>query len=185
MAARMIYKCKNKHALGVCYLHTHNVQTRTGETRQQFLVLAYKGKATKQSFYESYMSEEKRNQRVAEFFAGLESHQATQAEYRAERMKPHTLKVGEVLYGSWGYEQTNCEFWEIIAVTKNGATLRQLGQEEVPGSQGFMSEKVVAKVGQFYGPAVKVRVSGYNTCKIEHCHLSKWDGQPKYQSHYA
>ena len=33
-------------------------------------------------------------------------------------------KVGDVLYSSWGYEQTNYNFYEVIAVTKKTVTLK-------------------------------------------------------------
>ncbi|MFS1350643.1 hypothetical protein ACLZX5_03715 [Enterococcus faecium] len=34
-------------------------------------------------------------------------------------MKANTpYKVGDIFYSSWGYEQTNVTFWQIIKLTK-------------------------------------------------------------------
>ena len=67
--------------------------------------MGYRGKAGKHSFYESYRREEERNKRVESFFAGLESAEQYKLERKAEREKPHSLKVGEIIHHSW--EGTN------------------------------------------------------------------------------
>ena len=39
----------------------------------------------------------------------------------------HGAKVGDVLVASWGYDQTNIDFFAVIAVTKTGVRLLERG----------------------------------------------------------
>jgi len=55
-----------------------------------------------------------------------------------------SVKVNDIFYGSWGYEQTNIDFVKVIEISKTGKTVKavSIGQKMIEGSQGFMSEKV-------------------------------------------
>ena len=44
----------------------------------------------------------------------------------AKRIWVNDYKVGEILNTCWGYDQTNREFYEIIAVKGKKVTLRQI-----------------------------------------------------------
>ena len=98
------------------------------------------------------------------------------------------FKVGDVLHGSWGYDQTNCEFAEVVKIVgKRTVELRNLGHVST-GATGPMSENVVAATGQnrFGDKSWRslVSVGGYARYN-DHCSLSKWDGRPCYSSWYA
>ena len=36
----------------------------------------------------------------------------------------HNIKVGDIFYNSWGYEQTNIDFYQVIKTTKKTITLK-------------------------------------------------------------
>ncbi len=57
---------------------------------------------------------------------------------RAQFQNPY--KVGDILHHSWGYDQTNCDFYQVVEVKKASVVLRKIGAGTVPGSGGFMSE---------------------------------------------
>ena len=105
------------------------------------------------------------------------------------------LKVGDVLYSSWGYEQTNVDFYKVISLSPSGksAKIVRIGQKIVDdGTAGFMTEYVVAdpnsehphdkkvltKRIQMYGGKPYLKLNSYSGATL-------WDGQKKYQSHYA
>ena len=69
--------------------------------------VGYRGKAYKPAFHFRFASEDRRTAHVDAFFASLERQAAAKAERRAAFAKPHTLKVGDVVVNSWGWEQTN------------------------------------------------------------------------------
>ena len=39
-----------------------------------------------------------------------------------------SLRVGDILYSSWGWEQTNIDFYQVIAIRGSAVDLRQLDQ---------------------------------------------------------
>ena len=53
-----------------------------------------------------------------------------------------SVKVGDLFYSSWGYDQTNVEFFKVVGLTKSGksAKVRQIGSKTKEGSEGFMSD---------------------------------------------
>lgn len=111
-------------------------------------------------------------------------------------------KVGQILHYSWGYDQTNCEFYQVTEVTKGTVTIRQIGTCTVDGSEGFMSDSRVPVPQGFLAdeqPLKKRLVAdqkwdaeqqkwigtgeGYIT--MPHGCISLWDGNPQYCSWYA
>ena len=45
--------------------------------------------------------------------------------------KSNGMQVGDVLYSSWGYDQTNASFYEIVKRTPKMVTLVEVGAEQV------------------------------------------------------
>jgi hypothetical protein len=45
--------------------------------------------------------------------AAWDSWQARKVTDRMKRQMPHSLKVGDILYSSWGYDQTNISFYVV------------------------------------------------------------------------
>lgn len=52
-------------------------------------------------------------------------------------------EVGDILYSSWGYDQTNIDFYKIVRATDKSVWIQKIGSRSVEGSQGFMSCNVV------------------------------------------
>ncbi len=172
-----------EHELGIAYVY---------ETPRGFAVVAYAGRAGKASFHKVYRKAEQRDNRVARFFRGLEQHALLVAERKSERSKSHTLTVGTILHHSWGYDQTNCDYYQVISVTEHGATIREIASRTVPSSEVShgMADKRVAVKDQFCGEPIKVRVRGDNYIHmskgaLSHGSVSVWDGKPNYCSWYA
>lgn len=65
-------------------------------------------------------------------------------------MKENTLpKVGDVYVNTWGYDQTNVDAYQVVRVTDKSMWLTPIATAVVPGSEGFMSCKVVPTPGSF------------------------------------
>jgi hypothetical protein len=179
-----------EHPLGVAYVQ----DLPAANSRMKYLAIAYAGKANKKSFYESYATKEARDKRIADFFAGLESWQKMKAERRAESSKPHTLKVGDILHHSWGWEQTQCDYYQILAVTPHGATIQAIISKTVEGStvSHGMADRQIAIPDSFHGEPLRVKIDGFNrVCvskgngPLSHGSCGPWDGKPQYCSWYA
>lgn len=101
------------------------------------------------------------------------------------------LKVGDILYSSWGYDQTNIDFYKVIEITKSGksAKIQSIGQK-VTRNAGFMCEYVIANPAVVSsGKILTKRIKEYNGKPYlnltSYSGAFLWDGQEKYQSHYA
>jgi len=106
-------------------------------------------------------------------------------------MSNKEFKIGDVLYNSWGYDQTNVSFFEVVGlVGKASIEIRPIASDVVEGSEGFMSESVVPVPGSFSDdcPVMRKRVDKWGAVdiyKASYGRARKWDGRPKYSSHYA
>lgn len=111
--------------------------------------LGFFGNANKPSFHYTFRTEARRAQYVAEFFANCARIEASRAARKAERKTfVHSLKVGDILSNSWGYDQTNREFFEIIELV--GSTMCVIRELACQCEQtGFMTEDVVPMPGKF------------------------------------
>lgn len=177
------------HRLAVCYVYDFEAGPRKVPT---FAVVAYTTRAKKACFHESYRNAESRDKRVTDWFRGLEQHEAMKQDTRAERSKPHTLKVGDILHHSWGWEQTNCDYYQIIAVTPHGATIQEIASHTVPDStyKHGMADMRLAVKDSFCGDPFKVRINGFNHVAagdgpLSHGSCGIWDGKANYCSWYA
>lgn len=110
-------------------------------------------------------------------------------------------EVGSVLYSSWGYDQTNVDFYQVVRVSASSVWVVPMSQK-ITEANSFMSEYVVPNEPIFErevwadGPVrekvvkeVKpemYRWNKYGYAKVGYNQAaSVWDGKPKYQSHYA
>lgn len=147
-------KVADKLSDAVAYLYT--IQ-RTGKAA----AVMFQGKADKPAYHYTYRSVESRNQAVAEFFASRQKSLAYKAERKAKRMgEGRGLEVGDILKASWGYEQTNIDYYEVTAlVGSRMVELREIAQETI--ETAFMQGKCVPLPGNYVGePIRKVAHSG-------------------------
>lgn len=68
------------------------------------------------------------------------------------------VKVGDLFYSSWGYEQTNVEFFKVVGLTKSGksAKVRQIGSKTKEGSEGYMSDSA------YPDPDFEIKINSWN-----------------------
>lgn len=98
--------------------------------------------ALKAFFHHGYSSEEQLTESLGRYLKILtdrntakEEQKNKKKELRANMVNP--FKVGEIFYDSWGYDQTNIDFYQIIEVKSRSVVIREIGGESVPGrSQG-------------------------------------------------
>lgn len=77
--------------------------------------------------------------------------------------------VGSIFENSWGYDQTNVDYYQVTRVTPRGVYVRPIGCKSVVNSQGFMSDQVVPAKDQFTGPEQFKQIrkgseAGYLSC---------------------
>lgn len=112
------------------------------------------------------------------------------------------VKVGDIFLMSWGYDQTNVNFFQVTRISKGGVFIREIGYKSVEGSNGFMCQKVVANPnsflstsqwcspkGQSFGGNVetfrRMSLDGNGFSVRGRYYAFRWDGKPTYNSWYA
>lgn len=112
------------------------------------------------------------------------------AEERKKLKASDYYEVGDILYNSWGYEQTNIEFYQVVSMTAKTIKVREIAQEMEEGSmeRHGMAHNVLGLKDSFLegGREYKLRVKpkGYLSSPESYYYFSKWDGESKYTSSY-
>lgn len=93
------------------------------------------------------------------------------------------FEVGDLLSGSWGYEQTNVDFYQVVAVSGTMVTIREVARYGY--ATGSMTEKVYPCKDKFIGEPLRKKVNRYGRVALESYRwLDKWDGAAEHASHY-
>lgn len=100
------------------------------------------------------------------------------------------FKVGDVVYNSWGWEQTNIEFYQVVSVKGSKIVCKELRQRLTDSGGSSMSANTVPIIDDFLNNQITLTVKpafhGFKICPLKsHYYFSKWDGTPKYCSWYA
>lgn len=128
-------------------------------------VMAFKGRKKRHDFYFRFPTQERAEQYVADWLREIEE-QAARA--RARREQPHPLTVGQVLVSSWGYDQTNIDYYEVVGLAGAHFVLIRPIRAEVKGYCGqAMSGLCVPVPGDYQGEAIRRRASAEGAVKLD------------------
>lgn len=175
-------KIRDKHSDAVAYVFTN--------ARGKLCAKVYFGKQSKPVAHYSYRNEAERTRSVAGLFASRASHAARVSESR----KPAAcqLVVGDILMSMWGYDQTNVDYYQVIALNGCMATIRKIAR--VTESTGMDRGTCAPVFGEFVGEPMRRRVSGSSVRIEDHIGASKWNtaivagvpvGRPDHWTAYA
>jgi len=155
-----------------------------------FYAIAFRGYAAKPEFHYSYRTVETRDAAIAQFQAGLvETATRKTARAAAKAAWTNPLTVGTVLYTSWGYDQTNVDFYAVSRVSGRRVWLRRVESEYT--ATGDMSGRTRATLPIRYVGAETMHTAqplgdGGVYVKVGHNHASiDTPGQSHYTSSYA
>lgn len=102
------------------------------------------------------------------------------------------VKEGDIFVSSWGYDQTNIDFYEVVKVTPSGKSVwtKRISQEFTE-QRGAYGDKVVAVPGswsetaepklhrlKYYDGEPQFRVASYASAWL-------WDGTPRHQTAFG
>jgi len=150
------------------------VQARNGvryfveENAGGHLVLClWVGKSTKPFAYGKVRDNDHAHLLVAKAVDNAAVAEAVKAQRKSEQaLQTHVareaLKVGTLLCNSWGYDQTNVDFYEVVSRSASGASVKlcKVASRTVSESD-HMSKKVAPCPGQFVGEPFKKVVGAY------------------------
>lgn len=148
--------------------------------------MAFAGKQNKPLWHYRFRSEFERQRRIQETVAGRKERAEYMDKRRQERMQyRHDLKVGDILVSSWGYDQTNVDFYEVVEAGEKSVKIREIDGKIVPSSERTQ-DKVVPDLGKYKGPAMVKMVGPGGRVKVRSfAWAHKWDGTPQRQTAFG
>ena len=144
------------------------------------------GKQQKPAKHYCFKSVERRDEYVQEIFENVKAN----AEYKRERAAKakaakteaaNTIKVGDIFDTSWGYDQTNVEFFKVVAKKGQMIEVVEIGQVTMESKQNM--DFVAPNPDHIIGKIMTKRINQYGGFKAHDCaNASPYGGQPRYQT---
>ena len=175
-------KVESKKAPAEAYLYEHG---------ELCFAMGFGGKRSKPDFHFRFANAEKRAEYVKDYIERQESHAEIRLKERAKRNAfKHTLEVGSILYSSWGYDQTNIDFYQVTEVVgAKSVKIRRIASERtdesnppcdyvIPIKDAFLEDNGYSK-----NKEMLKRVGQDNVISIaSYARAYPWDGKPKYET---
>lgn len=166
--------------------------TTNQNSGKKFYAMGFIGKSKNHAWYYQFATEERMRLKINEFIEVCKNRVTSKKEAKAKQKEMNanvTVSVGDVFVNSWGYDQTNVDYYQVVEVKGKTATLRPIASSMVEGSEGFMCCDVVPVRNKFVGESFKKRIQGYNgipSFSFSYGGCSKVEiGQKHYCSWYA
>ena len=112
----------------------------TYNTNKSVGAMGFQGRRQKPTFHYLFKDVAKRDKYVEEFFESVKEQENYKRQRKAvEQAKGRGLEVGDVMVSSWGYEQTNVDFYQVTRlVGKKSVELRKIGYSDHK-TDGFLT----------------------------------------------
>jgi hypothetical protein len=137
----------------------------------------------KPTSYYSYGTEDQRNNAIFDFITRVKEDIAYTAAKKVRRM---TMEVGQILVSSWGYDQTNIDYYLVTEVSKTGASVKlsEVGQSYLASEASGMGAKVEPDLTKLAPLEGWKRIGEYGV-KIHNSSTARpWDGKPDHATWY-
>ena len=161
------------------------VSYRIEADRSALLAKMYFGRARKPVWFYKFRNAEHMETHIQKAIAGAESILAQKAQHKLDlKVKKagilNEIQIGSVFCWSWGWEQTNVNFYQVIAKSGSKLTVREIGFKTV-STTSSMSDNVVPVRDDFIGSTENVILNNHGSIKRGH----GWANLTDYvQSHY-
>ncbi|MEI7605852.1 MAG: hypothetical protein WCJ64_00575 [Rhodospirillaceae bacterium] len=168
---------KDDQSDGVVYVYA---------TNGIFYGVAYHGKSSKPDWHYRFRNQADREKSIAKYFEGRRATVAAAEQRKADRKSAtHGLTIGDILVASWGYEQTNINYYQVTATpTDKTVEIRAIAKsyEET----GWCRGQSTPCPGQFIGEAVRYRAAKgqIKITDYKYAHKLAPEANGTFRSHY-
>jgi len=158
----------------------------------EYIAAGFSGKKDKADFYYRFSNKDKFDHYVDKYINAIKSDIESKLKYKEEKKNKakavyDNLNIGDVIYTSWGYDQTNIDFYQVTGkFGSNSLKIRELDDKDVPEADNGISPMAGKKIpikDKFTDVEKTIRVMGY--LKVDNHIAYIWDGKPMYYSWYA
>jgi hypothetical protein len=144
--------------------------------------IAFQGRSKKPLWKFWFRRESDRKRRIDETIDDRKKWMERKEQDKKEKREfSHSLVEGDFLSSSWGYDQTNVDFYQVTRVIGKMVEIRQVASKVVKSRPP--QDYVEPVKNRFTGSKMKKRVGVGDSVKVSsHSHARKWDGKPMYQT---
>jgi len=118
--------------------------------------LCFVGRAVNPTWHYRFKNAEQRLAEVTKTFTNVRAWADRKAERKAkakEASANHGVKVGDVFRSSWGYDQTNIDYYQVVEISNKTAIFQKISQ--LSESDGYLQGNCVPAVNSFIGKPFK------------------------------
>ena len=161
------------------------VQVVTYSPRGAYPVAAiFGGKRAQPDSLYRYASEQRRLEAILEAVESAKRRMKYKEERKAVTSVPKQYEVGDIVYTSWGYEQTNLDFYQVVEVSgkatvyvrpissKTVRTTSWCSEDRSPVKDAFIGEKVIKCRSTYYG--IKIGSEHASKASTEGSYYCSW-----------
>ena len=152
------------------------------------IAMFFVGKQSKPIWHYTFKDNFAMKDKIIAQISTLMTRHEKKLEKRQAKKTPTTLQEGDILYTSWGYDQTNVDWYQITKkISPNMVEIRRIYGQATQDALGDRGETLPLK-DHFIEDAepIKKRISGDNSVNIAtYARAWDWDGKSKYYSTYA
>ena len=151
--------------------------------------IAWSGKRTNPDFNIRFLTEARRREHVDQYIEGRRKTLEAKQEAKLAQAAPHTIDVGTIVYNTWGWEQTNIDFYVVTRRSARFVWLRPVKATttETGSMCGHKAPLEPTQVVENYGETQRKvsRWRGDVTINFGHGVGYVYDGTPKSCSWYG
>ena len=125
----------------------------------RYVAAIFFGRQSKPVSHYNFKTKEKRQEEINRCFASRQASQAMKKKIKEDRdAAGRGMEVGDVLCSSWGYEQTNIDFYEVTKlVGKKSVEIRKIAQRSV--ETDYMRGETTPEPGVYVGEPMRRRAA--------------------------
>jgi hypothetical protein len=106
------------------------------KNEDRLIAVAWSGKRSKYDWYYRFRDKKQMDKYISDYFCKLEDRARLKIERKEQKKKEKleffdSIQVGDIFVDSWGYDQTNVEFYKVTKKLKASIKVVQIGSKIV------------------------------------------------------
>ena len=143
----------------------------------------YSKKQSNHTWYNRFNDIDEMKKKINSTISNLMSAADAKVARAIARKAPTTYKVGDILDASWGYDQTNVNFYLVTKVIGTRTVeLREIGSKIISGAGSSYTEVMPVPDYILDDKTYIKRVSNDGVKFNSYKYASRWDGKPQYET---
>ena len=155
------------------------------KNEDKLIAVAWSGKRSKYDWYYRFRDKKQMDKYISDYFCKLEDRARLKIERKEQKKKEKleffdSIQVGDIFVDSWGYDQTNVDFYKVTKKLKASIKIVKIGSE--------VTERFISSMMVVPRPSIntseeitKIPQDGYvKTSSFSHA--VPWSGNPMHET---